>query len=259
LAGLEAARAALTVVRAGRLFKRRRVRAEEEAAAHMDKLRACFREHLGAAGQGHPVTELQAVSALSAFLLFNSGAQCLHALPSLSSSAQAKVAAFVSGRSERTVAKLWALFLEDGSNILEEPGARGARRVNEEELIALEPQIKKHVREVLLEQDVPGWVTRRSLQAFIRDTTGIDASFKAISRLCKVWGLQVGRLERPRASMVSNAQVLVCAPGRGQPRRSAAGRTCWGNQYAGLDAVKCALQHWHHREPVCGRGLPFNF
>jgi hypothetical protein len=57
----------------------------------VDKLRACFRELLGAAGQGHPVTEPQAVFALSAFLAFISGAQCLHALPSHSPSAQAKV------------------------------------------------------------------------------------------------------------------------------------------------------------------------
>ena len=83
------------------------MRAEEEAAAHADRLRACFREGLGAPGQGGLVTELQAVAALSAFLLFNSGAQCLEALPALSLKAQARVA--LSGRSERTAEKPWRL------------------------------------------------------------------------------------------------------------------------------------------------------
>ena len=167
LASLEAARAELTVVRAGRLMARTAAGEAAEAAAHVEKLRACLKQHLGAVGLGVPVTELQAVVALSAFLLYNADGKCSAPIHALSTRAKAQVASFMSGRSEQTVEKLWQLFREEGRIVLEQPGARGPRRANEEELIALEPepQIKAHVREVLLEQEVPGWVTRRSLQA----------------------------------------------------------------------------------------------
>ena len=61
---------------------------------------------------------------------------------------------------------------------------------------------------------MPGWVTRRSLHAFIRDATGIEASFGSISRLCRVWGLEHGRLQRPRAATTDKRMlqrdVAVC-------------------------------------------------
>lgn len=132
----------------------------------------------------------------------------------LSVRSKAKVAAFLTGRDERTAEKLWALFLEHDCIVLEEPGVRGTRRPNEAELIALEPLVKEHVREVLLHKDEPCWVTRRSLQTLIRETSGIDASFRAISRLCAAWGLEYGRLRRPVAATtpkrILQRDVAIC-------------------------------------------------
>lgn len=55
--------------------------------------------------------------------------------------------------------------------------------------------------EVLLEAESPCWVTRRSLQAFIRDTTGMEVTRKDLSRLCQAWGLEYGRLRRPSSAV----------------------------------------------------------
>ena len=81
--------------------------------------------------------------------------------------------------------------------MLEGLGGRGPRRANEVELRALVPLVLKHVLAELLDKDVPAYVTRRSIQAFISNATGIDASIKSIARLCAAWGLNYGRLVRP--------------------------------------------------------------
>jgi len=167
----------------------------------LSSLRAVFRAQLGKAGRGEPVTELQAAAAMSAFLLYNEDGELLVPTQAPSLKAKARMAAALSGRSAATSAKLWRQFQEHGSIFIEQPGGRGPRRANEEELlIALEPLVKQHVRQVLLESHTQDWVTRRSLQGFIRDTTGVEVSLTAVSRLCGAWGLEYGRLRRPQAA-----------------------------------------------------------
>ena len=144
---------------------------------------------------------------IAAFLLHNADGTLSAPPRALSLRARSRVAAFLSGRDARTAEKLWALFLQHGCIVLEDPGVRGPRSPHEAELLALEPLVKEHVRQVLLHRDEPCWVTRRSLQTLIRETTGIDASFKAISRLCAAWGLEYGRLRRPEAA-VSRKRIL---------------------------------------------------
>ena len=213
-ASLAAAQEASSAARSARTAQRSEAQRALDAAVHLDNLRATFRERLGSAGKGAKVTEMQAAVMIAAFLLYNSDGKMNAPLHALSVRAMAKVASFLTGRDERTAEKLWALFKEHDCIVLEEPGVRGTRRPNEEELIALEPLVKEHVREVLLHKDEPCWVTRRSLQTLIRDTTGIDASFKTISRLCAAWGLEYGRLRRPPAAMTPKRQlqrdVAVC-------------------------------------------------
>ena len=211
---LAGARAAAAAARAARAAVRPAAQRALDQSDHLDRLRATFRERLGSAGRGARVTEMQAAVMISAFLLYNSDGSASAPLHALSQRARARVAAFLTGRDERTAEKLWALYQEHGRIVLEEPGVRGTRRPNEAELLALEPRVKEHVREVLLQRDVPCWVTRRSLQALIRDASGIDASFRTVSRLCAAWGLEYGRLRRPAAALTPKRRlqrdVAIC-------------------------------------------------
>ena len=197
--------------RARSLAEANEARALEE---HMERLRRCFLEHLGQQGRGLRVTELQAAVAIAAFLLYNHKGELLVDSEASSDAAKAKAAAFMSGRSDRTALKLWDLFKKHECIVLEEPGARGPRRANEEELETLEPLVKDHVRKELLEKDTPAWVTRRSLKAFLFSISGISVSMKSLARLCAVWGLEYGRLLRPRQAMTPKRilarDVAVC-------------------------------------------------
>ena len=188
--------------------------AQRAAEEHLARQRAVLLQLLGPRATSKPVTELQAAAVISAFLLYNSAGEIVVPTFAHSRHARAKVAAFMSGRSESTAKKLWDLYNEHGFIVLEEPGERGPRRPSEEELMALEPLVRQHVREELMEKGVPAWVTRKSLAAFIFDVSGIEVSLTTLLRLTKAWGLSYERLVRPPHAFTAKRSlqrdVAVC-------------------------------------------------
>lgn len=169
---------------------------------------------MGARGHGEKLTELQAAVTIAAFLLYRSDGTLVAPSLAHSAAAKARVAALLTGRSAKAAEAQWVKFKAQGRLVLEVPGARGPKRAHEAELLALEATVKEHVRRVLLQQGVPGWVTRRSLQTLLREATGVHAGLPAISRLCKAWGLAYGRLRRPPAAATPKRllqrDVAVC-------------------------------------------------
>lgn len=177
-------------------------------------LRARFRGLLGPRGHGERLTELQAAVTIAAFLLYRSDGSLAAPPLAPSTAAKARVAALLTGRSAKAAEAQWAKFQAHGRLVLEARGARGPKRAHEAALLAHEATVKEHVRRVLLQQDVPGWVTRRSLQTLLREATGVHAGLPAIARLCKAWGLKYGRLHRPPAAATPKRllqrDVAVC-------------------------------------------------
>jgi len=210
----EAARIISHEVRAERVKLRAEADRHAGLALHILRLRTCLRQHLGAVGRGAPVTELQAAVALAAFLMYNHDGECIAPPHATNWMAKAQLASFLTGRHEDTLRKVWESFEKYGRIVLEDSKVRGPRRPNEDVLKALEPEIRRHVEETLLQSDVPMWVTRQSLKAVIRDLTNIECSYRTITRLCSEWGLEYGRLERPRHALTQKRllarDVVLC-------------------------------------------------
>ena len=177
-------------------------------------LRETFLAALGPRGGTAPVTAMQAAVAISGFLMYDDNGALLVPSTARSLTARALAASSLIGRSNKATLRLWRNFEEQGRIIIEQPGTRGPRRPNEAQLLALEPLVIKHVEGELRIKDVPSWVTRRSLIAFISETTGIKVGLNTVSRLIKAWGLEYSRLRRPPAAVtakrVLQRDVAVC-------------------------------------------------
>lgn len=151
---------------------------------------------LGKRERGEKVTREQVILAVAGFLLYDVDGKLVIAPEVHSDKDRYNVAAQLSGLSPNTAKKYVELFREAGVVVLEVPGARGPAKHDAAELDALDEPVKEWVRKTLSDKEEPMWITRKLIQDFIYQTSGVFASFTRITKLCKAWGLSYGRLER---------------------------------------------------------------
>lgn len=162
-----------------------------------------FAEIIGERGKGVPVTEIQAVAAITGYLLYDGDGKLRVAeevKPVGGDAERFRTAQRLSGLAPGTAKKVVEGFFDTGEVFLELPGARGPGKLDEDALNALEPAVKAWVKARLANEQEPFWITRKAIQDFIYVQSGVFASFKRITGLCASWGLVYGRLERsPKA------------------------------------------------------------
>ena len=177
-----------------------------EAQAALARDQTAFEAERGKRKHGAMVTRDQVLLALSGFLLFNAEGRLVIKDRVHNDKERYEVAAGLSGLAANTVKKYVVVFREHGCIVLEPPGRRGPAKPDSDTLNALNDVARDWVENLLKDESNPIWITRKYIQDFIFQQSGVFASFKRISFLCDAWGLQYGRLARaPKAHDKSRA------------------------------------------------------
>jgi transposase len=192
--------AAAERARAARAEARERAAEEElrreEFEDGLFQTRVEFEAARGTRSRGLGVPREQVLLAVAAFLLYDSDGKLVIAAEAHSNKERYAAAAKLSGLAPNTAKKYVELFRAAGEVVLEKPGERGPRKADAALLDALNEPVKEWVRKLLADKSDPIWITRKLIQDFIFEQSGVFASFKRISKLCDAWGLTYGRLQR---------------------------------------------------------------
>lgn len=196
-------------------LEKARIYAELVAAdARLATMRENFEEERGFRRHGAVVTRPQKLLALGGYLLHNAEGEIRTHADVKSEHQRLEVARALSGLAINTIKVIVAEFEASGSVTVEEGGTRGPPKRDWEELVALEPRLKKWVDEQLNDTSQCLWVTRQSIQAFIEVETGLHVSYARISQLADVWGLKYVTLQKAPVASTTERKIwrrlVVC-------------------------------------------------